>query len=129
MEAQKNNRSKWLHLRLTADEHRTIKGYFTRSNCRKLSEYARLQLLRKPIISKVRNESMDLLMGEIIALRNEVNAIGNNFNQAVKKLHTLQQASEIKDWILRYELDKKVMANKMEEVKKCIQKIGELWLR
>lgn len=35
-------------------------------------------------------------------LRNELNGIGNNINQAVKKLHTLHQVSEFRDWIIIY---------------------------
>jgi predicted nucleic acid-binding Zn-ribbon protein len=76
-----------------------------------------------------RNQSLDEFMSEIIRLRTELNGIGNNFNQAVKKLHTLQQISEFKDWIINYELEKKILLNKVEEIKKHIQKISEKWLQ
>ena len=91
MEEQNNNRTKWLHLRLTPDEYQKIVAAFSKSTCRKLSDYARKNLLQKPIVNKYRNESLDDFMTEMIRLRGELNAIGNNFNQAVKKLHTLQQ--------------------------------------
>ena len=129
METKKNNRTRWIHLRLRPDEYNAVMGYFKRSTCRKLSEYVRLQLMQKPIIAKYRNESLDHLMTEVLALRNELNAIGNNFNQTVKKLHILERHNEFKDWLLLYELDKKTIASKLEEIKKSIQKIGESWLR
>jgi hypothetical protein len=68
-------------------------------------------------------------MLEIIRLRRELSAIGNNFNQAVKKLHTLNQIPEFKVWIISSELDKKKLLEKVEEIKKYIQKISVRWLR
>ena len=129
MEEKKTNRTKWLHVRLTPEEYKTVTVFYIHSTCRKLSEYARLQLLKKPVIGKYRNESQDDLMSEIIALRNELNAIGNNFNQSVKRLHTLNDFSEFKQWMIRYELDRNTISSKLENIKKSIQKIGELWLQ
>lgn len=129
MEAKKNNRTKWLHLRLRPDEYRMIMEYFNISTCRKLSEYARLQLLKKPIVSRYRNESLDSLMAEIIVLRHELNAIGNNFNQSVKKLHTIDNVAEMKDWLFRNEIERSSIAAKLDEIKNSIQKIGALWLQ
>ncbi len=129
MKEQNNNRTKWLHLRLTSDEHQKIVKEFSKSTCRKLSDYARKNLLQKPIVNKYRNESLDDFMAEMIRLRAELNAIGNNFNQAVKKLHTLQQIAEFKHWLLSYELEKKILLNKVDEIKKNIQKFAESWLQ
>ena len=76
-----------------------------------------------------RDASLDEFMLQMIQLRNELNAIGNNFNQAVKKLHILQQIPEFKSWLIRYELESKILFNKIDDVKKNIQKFAELWLR
>ncbi|WP_413998103.1 plasmid mobilization protein [Flavobacterium sp. W1B] len=128
MEEQNKNRTKWLHLRLKPDEYQKIFSKFSKSTCRKLSEYARKKLLDKTVIINYRNQSLDELMTEIIRLRAELNALGNNLNQAVKKLHSLQQIPEIKEWIISYELDRKILLNKVDETKKHIQKIAEKWL-
>ena len=58
-----------------------------------------------------------------------LNNIGNNFNQAVKKLHTLQQIAEFKSWIITYELEKKILFNKVDEIKNRINKIADEWLQ
>lgn len=129
MEEQNNNRTKWLHLRLKPDEYRKISKKFSKSTCRKLSEYARKNLLGEPITTNYRNQSVDEFMLEIIRLRSELSALGNNFNQAVKKLHTLQQIPEFKNWIINSELEKKILLNKVEEIKNYIQKISEKWLQ
>ncbi len=129
MEEQNNNRTKWLHLRLKPDEYQKIFKKFSKSTCRKLSEYARKNLLGEPIITNYRNQSVDEFMLEIIRLRTELSALGNNFNQAVKKLHTLQQIPEFKNWIISSELEKKILLNKVEEIKNHIQKMAEKWLQ
>jgi len=129
MMKEQNNRTKWLHLRLTPDEYQKIAAAFNKSTCRKLSDYARKNLLQKPIVNTYRNQSLDDFMAEMMRLRGELNALGNNFNQAVKKLHTLHQITDFKHWLISYELEKKILFNKVEEIKKQIQKMAESWLQ
>lgn len=126
---EQNNRTKWLHLRLTPDEYQKVVKEFNKSTCRKLSDYARKNLLQKPIVNTYRNQSLEDFMKEMMRHRGELNAIGNNFNQAVKKLHTLQQIAEFKHWLISYELEKKILFNKVDEIKKHIQKFAESWLQ
>lgn len=129
MEEENKNRTRWLHLRLTSAEYEILQKQFNKSTCRKLSDYARKNLLQKPVVSKYRNESLDELMSELIMLRKDLNGIGNNFNQAVKKLHTLVQISEFKHWIMVYEIEKKVLFNSINQIKKYIENLSEKWLQ
>ncbi len=129
MERKKSNRTRIIGLRLTFDEYRKIEKKWKASTCRKLSEYVRRSLFDKPIIMTYRNSSQDDLMTELTKLRNELNAVGNNFNQAVKKLHTLQQIAEFKSWLIAYEVEKKILQNKLDEVRNNIKKMLEIWLR
>ncbi len=89
MTEQKNNRIKVLHIRLTESEFKKIHTGFSKSTKRKRSEYIRSILLNKPITFYTRNQSFDDFLAEMILLRRELIAIGNNFNQLVKKLHTI----------------------------------------
>ncbi len=125
----KNNHSKWLHIRLKEEEYNKINKKFSVSTCRKLSEYARRVLLDKVITVNHRNQSLDDFMTEMMKLRNELNAIGNNFNQSVKKLHTLHQLPEFKSWIIINETSKKNLFEKVEEIKSKINQISDKWLQ
>ena len=129
MSEQNNNRTRWLHLRLTPDEFEKIHRQFSKATCPKLSDYARKILLGKSLIATTRNQSLDDFMAEAIKLRNDLNGIGNNLNQAVKKLHTLNQISAFRHWIITYEIEKQILFNKMDEIKNHIKKIGEKWLQ
>ncbi len=129
MEQEQTNRSRIIGLRLTPKEYEQVEKKWKASTCRKLSDYVRRSIFEKPIVTTYRNQSFDDFMAEAIKLRNELNGIGNNFNQAVKKLHTLHQIPEFRDWLISYELEKKVLLNKVDEIKNHIQKIGEKWLQ
>ena len=125
----KNNHSKWLHIRLKEEEYSKIHTKYKASTCRKLSEYARRVLLDKPIRVNQRNQSLDDFMAEMIRLRNELHPIGNNFNQAVKTLHTLRQIEEYKSWLLFYETTRKILLTKVEIIKQKIADISDKWLQ
>ncbi|MGI8634010.1 MAG: plasmid mobilization protein [Segetibacter sp.] len=127
--SEQNNRTKWLHLRLTPGEYAKMQAKFSKTTCRKLSDYARKILLDKPVTATFRNQSMDDSMAELMRLIKELNSIGSNFNQAVKKLHSLEQIQEFKSWILYHERDEKMLLNKVEEVKNNVQKMADKWLQ
>ncbi len=129
MEAKSTNRSRIIGLRLTLKEYDQIEKKWKASTCRKLSDYVRRSLFEKPIVTTYRNQSLDDFMAEAMKLRNELNGIGNNFNQAVKKLHTLYQIAEFRSWLIAYEVEKKILLNKVDEIKNHIQKIAEKWLQ
>jgi hypothetical protein len=129
MERENSKRTRIVGLRFTPEEYVKIERKWKTSTCRKLSDYIRKHLFNKPITTNYRNQSLDDFMAEMMRLRGELNAIGNNFNQAVKKLHTLNQISDFKHWLISYELEKKILFNKVDEIKKQIQKIAESWLQ
>ncbi len=117
------------HIRLKQDEHAKINKKFSNSTCRKLSEYARRILLDKVITVYQRNRSLDDFMAEMIKLRTELNAIGNNLNQSVKKLYTLSQLHEFESWINQNKNDHKILLEKINKIKSKINQISNEWLR
>ena len=129
MSENKDKRNKWLHLRLSEVEYNKINNGFSRSTKRKISDYARSILLNKPITVYTRSKSLDDFISEMILLRSELNSIGNNFNQSVKKLHTLDEISEIKVWAILNEKSKEILFKKMGEIKEKINQISDKWLQ
>ncbi len=129
MEQKNLNRSRIIGLRLTLKEYEQIEKKWKTSTCRKLSDYVSRSLFEKPIVTTYRNQSLDDFMAEAMKLRNELNGIRNNFNQAVKKLQSLYQIAEFRSWLITYEVEKKILLNKVDEIKNHIQKIAEKWLQ
>jgi len=129
MKGQKINRDKHLHVRLTPEEYQKLFKQFTTSSSQKLSEHIRKILLDKPIKMYHRNQSIDDLMAVLILLKDELNAIANNYNQVVKKLHMLNDKSDLSGWLSLNEIGRKALHEKVTEIKDKISQISEKWLQ
>lgn len=129
MERENSNRTRKITLRLTKEEYAKIEQKYKASTCRKLSDYLRKNLFDKNITTTYRNQSLDDFTEETTLLRKELNAIGSNLNQVVKKLHTLQQIPEFRVWIISFEIDRKIINDKIEGIKKHTSKITDKWLQ
>jgi hypothetical protein len=127
MNEKKTNRTRVVTLRLTTNEYEKMEAKFKTTTCRKLSDYMRYVLLEKRLTVFTRNKSMDDFMAELILLRNELNAIGNNLNQVVKKLHLIQAIPEYKTWFLINETVQASLLRKVEEIKSSINQFSDKW--
>ena len=125
----KDKRNKWKNIRFTEKELESLKKKFQNSTSSQLSHYMREILLGRPIVIKYRNESLDSFMEELIAMKQELNAIGNNLNQAVKKLHTLKTIPEFRQWIANYKSIQDQVKNRTQQIESKISKISEVWLQ
>ena len=65
----------------------------------------------------------------MLELKKDLNGIGNNFNQAVHKLHILEKIPEFREQIFQYELLHKNVVEKVEEIKLCMSQVYEQWLQ
>src|ERR1019366_4529892 len=128
MKEAKKVRSKWLTIRLNEEEENKIKKHFGRTTCGNLCEYSREVLLKNPVNILYRNQSADEFLAEMIQLKHELNAIGNNFNQVVHKLHTLYHIPDIKAWAIHNESGKNSFMKKANEILEKANQIYELWL-
>jgi MobC-like protein len=125
----KNIRKYWLTVRLNDQEHKELDGFYEASTCRQLSDYVRKIILNKPVNIKYRNVSVDDFLKEFLQLKKELNAIGNNFNQAVHKLHTLEKIPEFHHWVMRNEQDKTILFNKIDSILNRLNEIYLIWSR
>ena len=129
MKEIKQIRKGWLTVRLNEDEEKKLNKFYSRTTSNSLSEYARDVLLREPVNVIYRNQSADEFLEEMIQLKKELNAIGNNFNQTVHKLHTLDKIPEIKAWAILNETGKKTFMKKVDEIKEKMNQIYCQWLQ
>lgn len=122
------NRCKRVTIRFTELEYEKLHKKYTETTCRVFNDYLRSILFNKPVQIKVRNASLDDIMPVFILLKDELNGIGNNFNQLVKRLHTMQNIDEIKTWLILNENTRKILLAKMDEIKTKISSISDQWL-
>jgi hypothetical protein len=129
MKEKKSKRDKKITIRFTGDELKKIRLGFSSSTQRKMSEYARNVLLEKPITVYTRSKTNDEFLNQMILLKNELKAIGNNFNQLVKKLHAIDHDEEIKSWAIMNENSKAIFFKKVNEINLTIEQISAKWLQ
>ena len=96
MNTVKSNLTRKVTVRFKPEEYNKVTISFKATTKKKLSEYIRYVLLEKPVTVYTRDQSVDELMAELVRLRIELSAIGSNFNQLVKRLHTASHFQEIK---------------------------------
>jgi len=120
-------RSHILTIRLNQEEREKLNRLCGKAQCNSLSEYSRDVLLKEPVTIKYRNQSADDFLEEMFLLKKELNAIGNNFNQSVHKLHTLDHDPQIKAWAILNEASKKLFMKKVDEIVERMNQIYEQW--
>lgn len=122
-------RNIFFKFRINDSELKLLKKLKQQSTERSVSNYVRKVALQKPVIVKYRNQTADDFLTEMIQLKKELNAIGNNFNQTVHKLHILDKIPEFRAWIKFYrDLHQSVVA-KVEEINVKVNQLYEQWLQ
>lgn len=121
-------RRKMVVVRMNEKEFRDLEKLQIRSTEKTISNYLRKVALQKPVTIFYRNKTADDFLKEMILLKKELNAIGNNFNQAVHKLHTLDRIPEFRFWIEHYETVHHQFLSKTDEILVRSNQIYQLWL-
>lgn len=127
MSKEQINRTRWMNIRFKPDEYKIINDRFKKTMFRKMSEYSRNVLLEKTIIVTHRDKSMDEVLEELILLRKELNAIGINFNQAVRKLNSVEGMPDAHIWqamivVLRDKLEPAII-----QIKERVSDYADIW--
>ena len=122
-------RSKMVVVRMNEAEINQLTKLQQKTTEKDTSSYLRKVALQKPITVKYRNESADDFLLDMLNLKKELNAIGNNFNQAVHKLHILDKIPEFRIWVQQYDGLQKVLINKVEEIKLRMNQLYDQWLQ
>ena len=130
MKKQENEVQKiFVKIRMNESELTQVKKNQQQTTERNLSNYIRKVSLQKPVIVKYRNQSADDFLRDMLELKKELNAVGNNFNQAVKKLHILDKIPEFRSWVNTNDSLQQSLIRKVEEIKLRMNQLYEQWLR
>lgn len=126
---EKEVRRKMVVVRMNETEFTQLEKLQQKTTTKDVSSYLRKVALQKPIVVKYRNESADDFLLDMLNLKKELNAIGNNFNQAVHKLHILDKIPEFRVWVQQYDGLQKILISKVEEIKLRMNQLYEQWLQ
>jgi len=127
MSEKEENRTCWVNIRLKPNEFQLINQRFTKTVFRKMSEYARHVLLEKKVTVVYRDKSMDEILEELILLRRELNAVGNNLNQAVKNINSAHGFPDTRLWMTLLTLINGKLEPSINTIKDRMNKYWDLW--
>ena len=122
-------RSHWVNLRLTPEEHDKMLAAQRKTTSKTLSAYARKLLLGKPVTVIFHDQSKDNTLEQLASLRGELGAIGNNFNQVVKRIHRIDDLPNKEFWLTNSSRLQKLLLQKVDSIQLIINKISEQWSR
>ena len=126
---EKEVRKHFVKTRMNDAELNQLKKLQQQATERDISSYLRQIALQRPVTVKYRNQSADDFLKEMLLLKKELNAIGNNFNQAVHKLHILDKIPEFRVWVKHYDGLQQTLLSKVEEIKLKVCQLYEQWLQ
>lgn len=118
----------FVKFRVNDQELQQMKSWKNKSTERNMSNYIRKVVMQKPVLIKHHNQSADEILTGLLQIKNELNAIGNNFNQVVHKLHILDRIPEFRNWLTIYDTSRLSLENKMEQISTRMNQIYEQWL-
>jgi len=122
-------RTLFFKVRMSDSELQELKKLKDQSTEHSISHYARKILLQKPVMIRYRNSSADEFLQEMKELKKELNSIGDNFNQAVHKLHMLGTIPEFRAWIRDHELLQQEVNRKVQDINSKVIQLYEQWLQ
>jgi hypothetical protein len=129
MKEKRNNKTKMIFVRLEEQDYITLIGRQKATTERNLSAYCRKLLMAKPVIKSVQNDSLREVLHTLSLLQKDLNGIGNNYNQMVKRLHTTDKIPEIKAWMQNYLNERQHILEATKTLKECLDKTAQKWLQ
>jgi hypothetical protein len=127
MSTEEGKRTRWYNIRLKPDEYEMLENRFKKTRFRKLSEYMRSVLLDKPITVNYRDKAMDDVLEELVLLRRELNAIGNNLNQAVYQINAAHGSADIRLWANLLSVVNSKIEPSITQIKERMNQYADIW--
>jgi hypothetical protein len=113
--------------RFKQTEYDQLNNRFKTSRFRKLSEYVRSILLDKPVTVYYRDIAMDDILEEMILLRQELNAIGNNLNQAMRSINAAHGNADTRLWTNLMSVIHSKVEPSVKEIKERMNEYADIW--
>lgn len=125
--SEKEVRKHFVKTRMNDEELKRVVELQQKTTEKDVSNYLRKVALQKPVVMAYRNKSADDFLKEMLGLKKQLNGIGNNFNQAVHKLHILDKIPEFRSWLTQYDGLQKLLIGKVEEIRLRMNQVYEQW--
>jgi hypothetical protein len=124
---KKENRTRRLITRFMPEEFAQIEARFKKTMFQNLSEYCRELLLERPVTIVYRDRSSDDLLEELALLRRELNAVGNNLNQAMRNINSAHGHAENRLWVELFTIMNDRLEPSIGMIRSVIGRYAAIW--
>lgn len=121
------NRSFRVTVRFTKDEITRLQKSVSSTVSREMADYVRHVVMGRKVQVIYRDRSMDEFIKELVALRKELNALGNNFNQVTKKVNATAGKKDFFFLVEHAATLQQTLLEKVETIKGTIEKFAIQW--
>ena len=122
-----DNRVFRVTVRFKKTEFDRIKARVGHTYSGEMAAYFRLVLLEKPIRILHRNQSLDDHIKELSRMRSELNALGKNFNQVVKKVNATAGKPAFSFWVQQATSMEKELLRRVAAIQQIIENYAVKW--
>lgn len=115
--------------RVNTREFQRLNKLLAASRYKTMSVMLREIISGRPLTVYTRDESLDIMMGELTRLRKELNAIGVNINQAVRKINSPAGRDERVLYLLELTAIYQSVEAKTAQIYPVITELAKRWLQ
>lgn len=118
-----------IKLRVNQWHYDRLGKLLSESHYKNMSELLRDIVCERQVIIYTRDESIGVVMEELVRIRRELNAIGQNINQAVKQINTTVDKNKILVFGLELSEQHLQVLRLTEQLFPIISQLAKKWLR
>ncbi|TXJ24882.1 MAG: plasmid mobilization relaxosome protein MobC [Chitinophagaceae bacterium] len=118
-----------IKLRVTQHHYDRLNKLLSASRYRNMSELLRDIVCNRQVITYTHDESLDIVMIELVRLRKELNSIGININQITRQINsTAKQVLKV-TLVLQATAMLKEVKDSMQPILSIVAELSKKWLR
>lgn len=116
-------------IRLNENTFKRLEVIQKQSNCQSIGEVARNILSKEKILMLTKDVTMNMPMEELISIRKELKAIGNNINQQTRHFHAAESEAQRSFYFMRTSDLYKNVGYKVDRLLEMVTQMSLKWLR
>lgn len=115
--------------RISEKEFARLSALIDQTRYRNMSELLRALLAKEPVTVYTKDGSLAVVMEELVLLRRELSAIGNNLNQVTRHLNSLKGQPGKGALLLQAEATISQVQRQLEKIYPLISQLALKWLQ
>lgn len=118
-----------IRTRVTEGVYKKLNAFVGNGDCHSIGEAARRVLSREKILCVYKDNTVDVVMEELLKVRQELNAIGVNINQITHHFHLAETIQQKTFHVLKVAEQYRKVGDKVDKLMELISQVAKKWLQ